>query len=144
MAQDLLDEIDLKVMQGELAKATESTGGVKLVWSTRLRTAAGKAHWIRQKGTKDQHNLQIELSTKIITDEGTIPNSSPPLSPQKSLAIASCCNRVLMVAKLRDTLAHEICHCALWAINKDPHSHHGKPFKEWSFLHPRHPNPYNS
>ena len=57
-------------MQGKLAKATELTGGVKLIWSTRLRTAAGRAYWTRQKGMKDQHNLQIELSTRIITDEG--------------------------------------------------------------------------
>lgn len=62
-------------MQGKLAKATESTGGVKLIWSTRLRTAAGRAHWNRLRGTgsKDQHHLEIELSTKIITDEGFFP-----------------------------------------------------------------------
>lgn len=59
-------------MEGKLANATESTGGVNLLWSTRLRTAAGRAHWTRQRGMKDQHNLQIELSTKIITDEGTV------------------------------------------------------------------------
>ena len=41
-----------------------------------------------------------------------------------------------MVAKLRDTLAHEICHCALWVINNDPKSHHGKAFKEWSVIRP--------
>jgi predicted SprT family Zn-dependent metalloprotease len=36
-----------------------------------------------------------------------------------------------MIAKLRDTLAHELCHCALWVIDKDPKSHHGKQFKQW-------------
>src|SRR5579859_3594227 len=36
-----------------------------------------------------------------------------------------------MVEKLRDTLAHELCHCALWVIDNDPHSHHGKLFKQW-------------
>jgi SprT-like family len=76
MAMDLVRAIDEKVMEGKLAASTATTGGVKLVWSTRLRTAAGRAHWIRTKGTKDginkQHDLKIELSTKIITDEGIL------------------------------------------------------------------------
>lgn len=78
LALDLVREIDEKVMGGELSASTETTGGVKLIWSTRLRTAAGRAHWTRVKSrplgdqTKDQHNLKIELSTKIITSEGTL------------------------------------------------------------------------
>lgn len=63
-------------MEGKLAASTKNMGGVKVVWSTRLRTAAGRAHWTRVKGRpldtadEEQHNLKIELSTKIITDEG--------------------------------------------------------------------------
>jgi len=76
LALDLVREIDEKVMGGKLASSTMTTGGVKLEWSTRLRTAAGRAHWIRVKSrplgeTEEQHNLKIELSTKIITNEGT-------------------------------------------------------------------------
>jgi predicted SprT family Zn-dependent metalloprotease len=37
----------------------------------------------------------------------------------------------LTIEKLRDTLAHELCHCALWVIDNDPKSHHGKQFKQW-------------
>ena len=77
IALDLLREIDDKVMGGKLSASTTTTGGVKLEWSTRLRTAAGRANWTRVKSRpladeiKDQHNLKIELSTKIITTEGT-------------------------------------------------------------------------
>src|SRR5579859_1281080 len=76
IALDLLREIDEHVMGGKLAAGTASTGGVKLVWSTRLRTAAGRAHWSKVKSRPmgdpiaTQHNLKIELSTKIISDEG--------------------------------------------------------------------------
>jgi hypothetical protein len=76
LALDLVREVDDKVMGGKLSASTITTGGVKLIWSTRLRTAAGRAHWTRVKSrplddqTKDQHNLKIELSTKIITSEG--------------------------------------------------------------------------
>jgi hypothetical protein len=75
LALDLVREIDDKVMGGELSTSTTTTGGVKLMWSTRLRTAAGRAHWTKIKShplgdqAKDQHNLKIELSTKIITNE---------------------------------------------------------------------------
>lgn len=74
LAEDLVRRIDQKVMRGKLATATSTTGGIKLEWSTRLRTAAGKAHWTRVKCPSDrneeQHNLKIELSSKIITNEG--------------------------------------------------------------------------
>jgi predicted SprT family Zn-dependent metalloprotease len=107
-------------MEGKLAASTTRTGGVKLVWSTRLRTAAGRAHWTRANSRplsemEDQHNLKIELSAKIITSEGNSAKTNGDF-----------------LEKLRDTLAHELCHCALWVIDKDPHSHHGKQFKLWS------------
>jgi hypothetical protein len=76
MAVDLVRQIDERVMEGKLAASTATTGGVKLVWSTRLRTAAGRAHWTHARGNKadgdkgKQHDLKIELSTKIITDKG--------------------------------------------------------------------------
>jgi len=62
-------------MGGKLSASTSTTGGVKLEWSTRLRTAAGRAHWSRAQSpplgqAEEQHNLKIELSTKIITSEG--------------------------------------------------------------------------
>ena len=120
LALNLVRDIDENVMAGKLSGATATTGGVKLEWSTRLRTAAGRAHWslakLRPSGqTVDQHNLKIELSTKIITSEG-------PFVHRKQLK----------TEKLRDTLAHELCHCAIWVIDHDPHSHHGKTFKQWS------------
>lgn len=75
IAIGLVRAIDEQVMGGKLAASTSATGGIKLEWSTRLRTAAGRAHWSRAKSrslgqTEEQHNLKIELSTKIITSEG--------------------------------------------------------------------------
>jgi len=125
LAIDLVRAIDGQVMGGKLSASTSATGGVKLEWSSRLRTAAGRAHWNRVKSrplgeTPEQHNLKIELSTKIITSEGFIPTP---------------CLHNLTIEKLRNTLAHELCHCALWVIDKDPQSHHGKQFKQWSRPH---------
>jgi len=108
LALDLVQAIDEQVMGGKLSAATASTGGIRLIWSSKLRTAAGKAHWNRVQlpmgEERNQHHLKIELSPKLITSED----------------------------KLRDTLAHELCHCALWVVDHDPKSHHGKQFKAWS------------
>jgi predicted metal-dependent hydrolase len=106
LATTLLAAIDQTVMSGKLAAATISTGGLKLIWSTKLRTAAGRAHWTHVKrplGGQEQHDLKIELSTRLITSE----------------------------EKMRDTLAHELCHCATWVIDNNPNANHGKQFKEW-------------
>jgi hypothetical protein len=89
LALDLVRDIDEKVMGGQLSASTSTTGGVKLEWSTRLRTAAGRAHWSRMKSsplgkteqTEEQHNLKIELSTKIITSEG--PSAFNPANNRK-------------------------------------------------------------
>ena|SRR5271156_3544885 len=73
IAIDFVREIDDKVMDGKLGQATGATGGVKLVWSTRFRTCAGRAHWKnvkdRNAGTSKDH-LEITLSTRLLTDEG--------------------------------------------------------------------------
>ena len=72
MAIDFVHEIDKKVMDGKLARATSHTGGVKLVWNTRFRTCAGQACWKQVKdrnaGTCKDH-LEIKLSTRLVTDE---------------------------------------------------------------------------
>jgi len=119
LARSLVKEIDDKVMEGKLAASTAATGGIKLIWCGRLRSAAGNAHWTPARGVPahngiTQHNLRIKLSPSILIDEG-IPWTSG-----------------LTVGKLRNTLAHELCHCACFVIDDDRHSHHGHLFKRWS------------
>ena len=75
MARDLVKDIDATVMEGKLAASTAKTSGVKLIWSGRLRSTAGNAHWKPTRGIAphngvEQHNLSIKLSPSIITDEG--------------------------------------------------------------------------
>lgn len=77
LALELVKEIDDKVMEGKLTQSTAMTGGIKLVWCGRLRSAAGNAHWTPTRGIPlhnrvAQHNLRVKLSPSIITDEGII------------------------------------------------------------------------
>jgi len=80
LAELFLDELDEKVGAGQVQRMAASTGGIKLEWSKKLNTTAGRAHW-RREGTKVQsedgtfvtmykHTASIELAEKIIDDEG--------------------------------------------------------------------------
>ena len=80
IASRLLLELDEKVTSGCIGEMTASAGGVKLVWSKKLNSTAGRANWkretIRQRtsegvlSTTYGHHASIELAEKVIDDEG--------------------------------------------------------------------------
>lgn len=81
VAQAFLHELDTEVGKGRLAEMTASTGGVKLIWSKKLNTTAGRAYWKREvvkrreasgdySSQTHRHVASIELSEKVIDDEG--------------------------------------------------------------------------
>ncbi|OSX67889.1 hypothetical protein POSPLADRAFT_1165418 [Postia placenta MAD-698-R-SB12] len=74
----------------------------QLKWSKRLLTTAGRARW-----HKSRHGVQtseIELAVKILDSD----------------------------ERIRNTLAHEMCHLACWIINEDPKEAHGPKFRSWA------------
>ncbi|MBW0478299.1 hypothetical protein O181_018014 [Austropuccinia psidii MF-1] len=78
-----------------------------LVWSKRLNTTAGRAKWTTVKdsaGNILREKVEIELSTKVVDS----------------------------VEKLRNTLAHELCHVATWIIDRQKDEKHGRYFKAWA------------
>ncbi|GAB1317634.1 HMG box-containing protein [Madurella fahalii] len=111
MAEEFLKELDTVVTGGKLAELTASTGGIQLVWSNKLKTTAGRAHWkgetIRTGGpegtTKRKHRAWIELSDKVVDNEH----------------------------RLLNTLAHEFCHAATYMISGVTKNPHGPEFKAW-------------
>jgi SprT-like family len=92
---------------------SQDTGGIKVIWSKKLNSTAGMAHWRRESvittesnGTVTKtyrHHASIELATKVIDDE----------------------------TRLVNTLAHEFCHLANFMISEVKNNPHGKEFKEW-------------
>ena len=115
IALSFLSELDQKVTNGEVARMSESTGGVKIIWSTKLNTTAGRAHWKREglcrKPTPHNpnpvpiynHHCSIELATKVIKD----------------------------THQLINVLAHEFCHLTTFMISKEIKNPHGAEFKSW-------------
>jgi predicted SprT family Zn-dependent metalloprotease len=117
LATDFLQQLDARITDGKIGEMTESTGGVKIVWSKTLKTTAGRASWKREtmssKQTKDgisvevkeyRHHSSIELAEKVIDDE----------------------------QRLLNVIAHEFCHLANFMINGIKDNPHGKEFKVWA------------
>lgn len=115
IAATFLRELDTTITQGRIAELAESTGGVKLLWSNKLNTTAGRANWKREtvRSTKPDgtivvvrvnHHASIELAEKVIDNEH----------------------------RLLNVLAHEFCHLANFMVSGITNNPHGKEFKAWA------------
>ena len=82
MATSFLAEVDQTITGGQVSALAELTGGIKLIWSKKLTSTAGRANWrreaVRSKSadgtvstTSHRHHASIELAEKVIDDEGT-------------------------------------------------------------------------
>ena len=83
MATSFLAEVDQTIAAGQVSALAESTGGIKLIWSKKLTSTAGRANWrreaVRSKSadgtvstTSHRHHASIELAEKVIDDEGAL------------------------------------------------------------------------
>lgn len=89
LAVEFLKELDEKIAQGQVGALAESAGGIKVVWSKKLNSTAGRANWKRETllsrdvggaGTKvHRHHASIELAEKVIDDEGRLARLSRSL-----------------------------------------------------------------
>ncbi|KAL8760325.1 MAG: hypothetical protein Q9199_000107 [Rusavskia elegans] len=115
LAATFLNELDQTMVNGQITKLAEPTGGVRLVWSKKLQSTAGRANWRREAiRTKDgeghvatttyRHHASIELAEKVIDDED----------------------------RLINVIAHEYCHLLNFMISNIKDNPHGKEFKIWA------------
>jgi hypothetical protein len=83
LASSFLAEVDHTVAQGQVAALAGSTGGIKIIWSKKLSSTAGRANWRREhilsknadgivSTTSYRHHASIELAEKVIDDEGMV------------------------------------------------------------------------
>lgn len=82
LAASFLEELDKTIVNGQIAALAESAGGVRLIWSKKLQSTAGRANWKREairktnangtvSTTRYRHHASIELAEKVIDEEGT-------------------------------------------------------------------------
>ncbi|KAJ3176149.1 hypothetical protein HDU87_005527 [Geranomyces variabilis] len=76
---------------------------LEIAWSRRLNTTAGRC--FQSRITQGERTARIELSTKVVDT----------------------------LSKLRSTLAHELCHAAVWLLDTDTQKQkpHGPAFRAW-------------
>lgn len=114
IAEIFLKEVDDAITDGKVSRMAASTGGIKIIWSKKLNTTAGRANWKRESIKSNRlgpeqsityhHHASIELAEKIIDDEH----------------------------RLLNVLAHEFCHLANFMISGMKTNPHGKEFKTWA------------
>ncbi|KAK3899489.1 SprT-like family-domain-containing protein [Staphylotrichum tortipilum] len=112
LASSFLHELDTTITSGQLATLSASTGGIRLVWTNKLNTTAGRANWKREtirprdptSTVTIKHHASIELAEKVIT---TAP-------------------------RLLNVLAHEFCHLATFMLDGVTTNPHGREFKAWA------------
>ncbi|KAF2224395.1 SprT-like family-domain-containing protein [Elsinoe ampelina] len=152
LAIDFVAELDQTICQGQIAAATSSTGGIKIIWSKTLNSTAGRASWKRETiRTKAAQPALTSSSTSSSASPSPIPSShssTPPHLPtpipaptptsaphpvtykhhctiELALKILTCPDR------LHNTLAHEFCHLATYIVSGVKDRPHGPEFKAW-------------
>jgi len=89
LAEDFLRELDHAVTGGEIARLAANTGGVKIVWSKKLNSTAGRANWRKETARKGEevrvrHEASVELAEKVIDCEGTFHQPQSQYIPKDS------------------------------------------------------------
>ncbi len=114
-ADAFLRELDDTITNGRLAELTAATGGIKIKWTNKLHTTAGRANWKRETvrttpsdgataTARHCHHASIELAEKVIDVEH----------------------------RLLNVIAHEFCHLANFMVSGVTNNPHGKEFKTWA------------
>lgn len=114
LAESFLCELDETIAGGKIGELAAPCGGVKILWSKKLNSTAGRANWrretVRMRGedgkvvTLHRHHASIELAEKVIDDED----------------------------RLLNVLAHEYCHLTTFMISNMRTNPHGAEFKSWA------------
>jgi len=112
LADNFLKELDETITGGKVGDLARETGGVRIVWSKKLNTTAGRANWKKEtlRGvdeggkSRERHHAFIELAEKVIDDE----------------------------ERLLNVVAHEFCHLANFMVSGIKTNPHGKEFKAWA------------
>jgi predicted SprT family Zn-dependent metalloprotease len=118
IADAFLRELDESITESKVSKMAALTGGIKIIWSKKLNTTAGRANWKRETMRSTilgadskaetkityRHYASIELAEKVIDDE----------------------------ERLLNVIAHEFCHLANFMVSGIRSNPHGKEFKSWA------------
>ncbi|KAJ0114380.1 hypothetical protein J7T55_010769 [Diaporthe amygdali] len=116
LADKFLRELDTQITDGKISELSAPTGGIRIDWTNKLNTTAGRANWKRETikrkdgdsgavtSVRYKHHASIELAEKVIDDE----------------------------SRLLNVIAHEFCHLANFMVSGVTTNPHGREFKAWA------------
>ena len=131
LASSFLAELDEKITGSQVSALTAVTGGIKIIWSKKLTTTAGRANWKRE-AVRSKSTLPKNTSTEpiLISDSPVKPSANTAYIHHASIELSI---KVLTTSqRLLNTLAHEFCHLADFIISNQRSQPHGPSFKSWA------------
>jgi len=149
LAEEFLKELDDTITSGQVSALAASTGGVKLVWSKKLNSTAGRATWKREAlrpkppsssstPTTSTSTLALALtsaptSTSTSTSTSTATATATSAPTYRHHATIELATKVITTpSRLLNVLAHEYCHLANFMISGIKDQPHGREFKIWA------------
>ena len=125
LAAAFLAELDAAITHHQLAQLAASTGGVRIVWSRKLNSTAGRANWKRET-----------IRPRALPSSSPAPSTAPAPPPPPPIVRHHAC--IELAAKviddadrLRNVLAHEFCHLANFMLSGVTDAPHGRSFQRW-------------
>ncbi|EEP80614.1 30 kDa heat shock protein [Uncinocarpus reesii 1704] len=138
LAEEFFKELDNRVTDGEIQRLAAATGGVRITWSKKLNTTAGRATWKREHY---KHKQPVQEASSCFAAEDNSNEPGTTTSPQKPLSQTSYRHHASIELadkvvdsddRLFNTLAHEYCHLANYMISNVRDNPHGASFKAWA------------
>ncbi|OAA59652.1 hypothetical protein SPI_05850 [Niveomyces insectorum RCEF 264] len=141
LAEQFLAELDTTITQGALARLAEATGGVRIVWSNKLNTTAGRANW-RRETLRPRPGAAGATAAPASTSDVTAGSAAS----EKDVAVRIRHHASIELAekviddadRLRNVVAHEFCHLATFMVSGVTGNPHGREFKAWAAQCARH------
>ncbi|KAI1749022.1 hypothetical protein F4782DRAFT_514872 [Xylaria castorea] len=131
LARDFLVELDEVVTDGRLARLTETTGGLRIVWSNTLLTTAGRANWKCKTTTTTLRQPPSASSSSSSSTTTTATKTTTTTTTQHYASIELATKVLSNESDLLNTVAHEFCHLAVFLLHGKPKLAHGAEFKTY-------------
>ncbi|CAK7230319.1 hypothetical protein SBRCBS47491_007544 [Sporothrix bragantina] len=130
MAEKFLAELDNTITDGQLSRLAASTGGVRIEWTNKLNTTAGRANWRRETLRPKKAAPIINLEDGSVTDTSSTTAAVTRVHHHASIELAE--KVIDDEHRLLNVIAHEFCHLANFMVSGIAGNPHGKEFKAWA------------
>ncbi|CAK7197785.1 hypothetical protein SEUCBS139899_000433 [Sporothrix eucalyptigena] len=129
MAEKFLAELDDAITDGQLSRLAAATGGVKIEWTNKLNTTAGRANWRRETLRPKKAPVAINVEDGSVTDTSAT-SAATRVHHHASIELAE--KVIDDEHRLLNVIAHEFCHLANFMVSGITGNPHGKEFKAWA------------